>query len=253
VHRRCGRGATDSRSRTHSRRNLRRRSHHRTRSPAHRRSCWRWLRRAGRAFASPAPPAAPPRCERRAIRNVSPPCAHHRVGRRPRGPPHGRAQRRSHRRTGAAGGSTSQTVSPTSPTHANLRMVGFQGVGAVAQLGERELCKLEVVGSIPSSSTMEAPEKSGAFSSRSLTDRGESPSGTTPWQRSPALTTKSVALNGTGLRCGRAHAVRWARWPRGGFEQQLAVVPGMGRYGPVWAGMGRYGPVWAGMSRYEPV
>jgi hypothetical protein len=46
-------------------------------------------------------------------------------------------------------------------THASVRHEGFPG--AVAQLGERQLCKLDVVGSIPISSTRFFPAVREAF------------------------------------------------------------------------------------------
>ena len=60
--------------------------------------------------------------------------------------------------------------------------------GAVAQLGERELCKLEVVGSIPSSSTRKPPESSGGFFFSAPGDEPEDP----PQVRAPGADALAV-------------------------------------------------------------
>src|SRR5579884_1401772 len=64
--------------------------------------------------------------------------------------------------------------------------------GALAQLGERRLCKPEVTGSIPVRSTLERPANAGLLLSRRTTRRGLDP-GVDPEQ--PAGSSRSAGRN----------------------------------------------------------
>src|SRR5581483_1186161 len=142
----------------------------------------RWRRASTRLFLSPIPPNRPSRSLLSRLQSPTLPLRHHptarrrwnttwRVRIRTRAATMCLRRRPSSFRTHltTTGSGSSSALRAISTSRANARPVQARTAvtldrgGAIAQLGERLLCKQEVAGSIPAGSTSRNPRKSGGF------------------------------------------------------------------------------------------